>query len=108
MTKVLIVGDTHDDASFVANIHKVARLEQVDTIIQLGDFGFGFSDNMLASIAAWLDRDENHEWYWIDGNHDEHNYIEQEIIGDRYVGPPHRSLPRAHVLLPPWLYQDDR
>lgn len=80
MTKVLIVGDTHGDAQFVSNIHAAARAANVDTIVQLGDFGYNFDNNVLASIEAWLDRDENHQWYWLDGNHDHHDYIEQDIL----------------------------
>jgi predicted phosphodiesterase len=80
MSKLFIVGDTHADDSFVAYVHKEARSLGVDTIVQLGDFGYDFNRNMLASIEAWLNRDENHKWYWLDGNHDHHDYIEAVIL----------------------------
>lgn len=80
MTKVLIVGDTHADASFVSNIHRVAKEHEVSdrpitTIVQLGDFGFTFDANMMASISSWLKRNPKHRWYWVDGNHDQHDYL---------------------------------
>lgn len=82
MTKVLIVGDTHGDSKFVSNIHKNARSYEVDTIVQLGDFGYNFDRNLVASIAAWLSRDPEHKWYWLDGNHDHHDFIEQVILAN--------------------------
>lgn len=93
MSKVLIVGDTHGDASFVSNIHQVARMQNVDTIVQLGDFGYNFDRNVIASISAWLDRDEGHQWFWLDGNHDEHNYIEETILKGDFPGYP---VPHFH------------
>lgn len=76
MTKVAIIGDTHSDSSFVSAVHKQARTDEVTTIIQLGDFGFSFDRNMIESITAWLSRDDSHRWYWIDGNHDQHDYLD--------------------------------
>ena len=96
MTKVMIVGDTHADAQFVSNIHRCARDQDVDIIVQLGDFGYSFDRNMLESIKAWLDRDPNHQWYWLDGNHDQHDYIEQTILADGYVPYP---VPHFHERL---------
>lgn len=97
MTRVLIVGDTHSDASFVSNIHRVAKAlegteEAISTIVQLGDFGFTFDSNMLASIRAWLDRDENHRWYWIDGNHDHHDYLDNLVSLTGWTSPISMSL----------------
>ena len=80
MTKVLLVGDTHSDATFVAGIMGAAKKNEVEVVIQLGDFGFSFDRNMIASISAWLDRDESHQFYWIDGNHDQHDFIEEELL----------------------------
>ena len=72
--RVAIVGDTHADASFVANVIKLVKSHQepVNTIIQLGDFGYVFPRDFITSIAAWLKRDPKNVWIWLDGNHDEH------------------------------------
>lgn len=93
MTKVIIVGDTHGDAQFVSNIHQAARHEGVDTIVQLGDFGYNFDRNLLHSISSWLDRDEEHKWYWLDGNHDQHDFIEGVILKGDFPGYP---VPHFH------------
>lgn len=79
--RTFIVGDTHADPTFVSNVHKLAREKEVEAIVQLGDFGYGFSqhENVIASIKAWLDRDESHRWYWIDGNHDNHDKLTELV-----------------------------
>jgi predicted phosphodiesterase len=88
MTKILIVGDTHSDAQFVSNIHTEAKRFGVKTIVQLGDFGYNFDNNVIASIKAWLDRDPEHQWFWLDGNHDQHDFIEGVILQSDYPGYP--------------------
>lgn len=88
MTTVCIIGDTHADATFVANIHKAIKPDNVDVIVQLGDFGFTFPRDMMDSIYAWLDKEPGRLYYWLDGNHDEHNYIQDEIVGDQWKGSP--------------------
>lgn len=91
MTKVMIVGDTHGHDKTVSNINKAARIHDVDTIVQLGDFGYNFDPNLLASIRAWLDQDDGRKWYWLDGNHDHHEYIAESILpgADRSKPVPH-------------------
>ncbi len=77
MTKVLIVGDTHADDTFTANVLKAAKGNDVETVIQLGDFGFTWDKNQLDSITAWLKRDRTNKFYWLDGNHDQHDDIDE-------------------------------
>ncbi|NDB65692.1 MAG: metallophosphatase family protein, partial [Euryarchaeota archaeon] len=77
--KVLLVGDTHGDAKFISSINRLAKTQGARYVMQLGDFGYDFSPNVLASIRAWLDGDERRKWYWLDGNHDQHDYIRSEI-----------------------------
>lgn len=74
--KFIALGDTHADATFTANVLKAAKELDIHTVVQLGDFGFSFDKNQLASIGAWLDRDETNLFYWIDGNHDQHDYLD--------------------------------
>lgn len=81
--KTVLVGDTHGDAQFVANVNRFARDAGATTIVQLGDFGYNFDRNLLASIGAFLDRSEENRWYWLDGNHDHHDYIEDVILKDQ-------------------------
>jgi len=86
--KAVLVGDTHGDATFVANVNRFARDNEATTVVQLGDFGYNFDRNLLASIGAFLDRDEENRWYWLDGNHDHHDYIEQVILKDQPLDSP--------------------
>lgn len=87
MTAVALIGDTHSDGTFVASVHKQAKRDEVEVIVQLGDFGFTFDANMIASIAAWLEGDENRRWYWIDGNHDQHDYLEHLVEAEGRMNP---------------------
>jgi predicted phosphodiesterase len=86
--KVLLVGDSHGDAQFISSINKCAKTNGAHTIIQLGDFGFDFNQNVLASIRAWLDADERRRWLWIDGNHDHHDYIRADICKGKHPKKP--------------------
>lgn len=90
--KACIVGDTHGDDSFVAKIHKLIELDRdrysdptkgVQVVIQVGDFMLYHNTNMIRTICAWLDKDPTRKWFWLDGNHDHHDYI-REVILDGY------------------------
>ena len=88
MTTVLIFGDSHADGNFIRNILTEARSFNVTDVVQLGDFGYSLDSTMLAPIRAWLDEDEGRTFYWLDGNHDEHNYINDKIVqGNGYDKP---------------------
>ena len=39
------------------------------------DLGLPTLSNMQRSQIAWLDRDDEHRWYWVDGNHDNHEFL---------------------------------
>jgi predicted phosphodiesterase len=86
--KVLLVGDTHGDAQFISSINKCAKINGAQYVIQLGDFGFDFNPNVLTSIRAWLDADERRRWLWLDGNHDQHDYIRTEICKGKHPKKP--------------------
>lgn len=87
MTKVMLIGDTHSDAIFTANALKAAKLNDVTVVIQLGDFGYSWDANQLASITAWLLRDTSHRFYWLDGNHDQHDDIDAFMEGSPKDAP---------------------
>lgn len=90
--KVLLVGDTHGDPQFVSSVNRLAKTRGAHCIIQLGDFGFDFNKNVMASIKAWLDADERRRWLWIDGNHDQHDYIRTEICKGKHPKKPVRHF----------------
>lgn len=85
MTKVMFVGDSHGDASYMANTLKSARQLEVNTVIQLGDFSLSFDKGMIHSITAWLEQDENRKFYWIDGNHDHHDFLDELVDGPAHA-----------------------
>jgi predicted phosphodiesterase len=110
MTRAYLVGDTHSDASFVAGVMKAAKRSEppVNTIIQLGDFGYTFDRNVIASISAWLDRDPENRFYWIDGNHDQHDYLAELTTScghdepiSMYAFPFNRQMFHEHMFYVP-------
>ena len=99
--KVCIVGDTHGDDTFISRLHKMIELDRkrytdpndgVNTIIQLGDFSLFYNKNIIHSISSWLNKNESYRWYWIDGNHDNHDYIDQVILDNEFT----KDVPIAH------------
>jgi predicted phosphodiesterase len=75
MTKVLLYGDSHSDHMYTRSILTSARAWGAQVAIQLGDFGYTFDANMIVAIADWLAEDETRQFYWVDGNHDDHEYL---------------------------------
>lgn len=71
--RVLVVGDTHADTSFVLNRIDNALDLDCDAILQLGDFGIGFGYNFLDDVERSLIQAQL-KLYFIPGNHE--NYSE--------------------------------
>lgn len=86
--RVLLVGDTHGDRQFVSNVNRLAKTQRAQYVIQLGDFGYSFPEAVLTSIRTWLDADERRKWLWLDGNHDQHDYIRSEICKGKHPKKP--------------------
>lgn len=78
--RVLIVGDTHCDTRFAREVTKAARASGVQAIIQLGDFCLRLDDSFLSPWRNWLREDEDRSMFWLDGNHDDHGYIDDVIM----------------------------
>lgn len=73
--RILFIGDTHSDTKAPALAESYASMEKADAIFQLGDFGHGFgptADTFLKSVVASVDS-MGIPWYFIDGNHDNHD-----------------------------------
>jgi hypothetical protein len=76
--RALIVGDTHGDGAFVRSLAPLIAAANVDVVIQLGDFGWyprirrglAFAHDVQATIRA-----TGVPWAWIDGNHDDHEWL---------------------------------
>ncbi len=88
--KLLMVGDTHGNTRHMLNVIKIAKKEDCTYIVQLGDFGLWdhypegveFLDEVEASLEA-----NNLTLYWIGGNHENYDRIEQYINDDPSSGP---------------------
>lgn len=77
MRRFFVVGDTHGQKGLAHDISRVAAKHLCDSVIQLGDFGFGWrtgikgNDLWLTEVAEAAAFHGVH-WYFIDGNHDNH------------------------------------
>lgn len=87
MIRFMACGDTHGDGGWMSKlILEHAVKEDVDILVQLGDFGYS---GTRMSDLNFLDRtskklvDTNKKMYWIDGNHDN-----QHAIWDHYQPGP--------------------
>lgn len=78
MTRILFVGDTHNDLEFATRAAASARQHNAE-ILQLGDFGFLWPGNdqlqelsdMLVSFGVTL--------RCVDGNHDDHPRLRKHV-----------------------------
>lgn len=73
--RILFVGDTH--MNHHGSIHAANRwadLAKVDVILQVGDFGYTFSDDLLEAVAA-----APCPWWFIRGNHDDTDWLRAAI-----------------------------
>jgi len=86
--KILALGDSHCDAKYLDRAVRVASREGCDALLQLGDFGY-FEHlpegrkflQLLEFYLAQASRESGTDllFYWIDGNHDNH-----EMLWDKY------------------------
>lgn len=100
--KILALGDTHGDLGHVEFACRRARDEEIDLIVQVGDFGFLWRRSEdLPRLDALLARYDKRLW-WLDGNHE--NF---DLMGARGCDPSEsdvavdltdriRYLPRGH------------
>lgn len=94
--KVLLAGDSHGSERYVRNVCNFATTASVDTIVQLGDFGFRFEPSFLKAWKDWLNDSPDRKVYWLDGNHDNHDYIDEDITRVGTDEEVDMSAPIAH------------
>lgn len=80
MTEYLIVGDVHGDISFASKMTKLAASNDIDTIIQVGDFGIW--DHINEGVYFLDKLNENSElrgvrWVFVPGNHENYDRLEE-------------------------------
>jgi predicted phosphodiesterase len=79
-TGIVVAGDWHGDISWVSHALRMAKAEGIDTIVQVGDFGYWehekegvyYLDKMNENAAL---RGVN--IVWLDGNHENHTLLHQ-------------------------------
>jgi predicted phosphodiesterase len=104
----MLLGDTHRNLEVLAEAFKAARAAECEEIIQLGDFGFGWSwlaiDDRLSvcrfsAAASILSEKTSVRCSFIDGNHENFDRLFElglDERGRRQVAPGVYHLPRGH------------
>ena len=106
--RVLLLGDTHRNIDFMTEAFQAARAQECEQILQLGDFGFGWSwlklDERLSvckfsAVVAILSEKTGVACSFIDGNHENFDRLSELPLDDqgrREVAPGVFHLPRGH------------
>jgi len=106
--RILLVGDTHRNVTFLTEIFQTARREACEQIIQLGDFGFGWQwlsvgDGLeicrFSAVASILVEQTGIPLSFLDGNHENFDRLADHSLqadGTREVAPGVLHLPRGH------------
>jgi len=79
--RVLFVGDSHGNAEFIKRVFGYAEEKEVETIIQVGDFGwwprFPQGERFIHAVSSLASRMDI-PFYFIDGNHEDHHQLPHE------------------------------
>ena len=106
--RILLLGDTHRNARFLAVAFAAAERAGCERIIQLGDFGFGWQwlglgENLeickFSALASVMVERSGIELDFIDGNHENFDRLSSHPLradGTQEVAPGVRHLPRGH------------
>jgi len=79
MTRILFAGDVHGNLSHVRRLLAVAIRERCDRIVQLGDFGYWPHMSDFDDEVAELSAKAGIAWYWLDGNHENFDALEDAV-----------------------------
>jgi len=73
--KIALIGDVHGGRSASVSAIYAAKEEGAERIIFLGDFGYDFSSTFVGELAD-ASRDTGLIIDWIDGNHEDFDFLE--------------------------------
>lgn len=96
MTNVMLLGDTHGDVGFTNSAIVWAAENDVDRIVQVGDFGFWPRTNSGMKFLHRVGKKsvEMHvPLYFLDGNHDDHLVLAS--LRERHV--PEGNMPDGFI-----------
>jgi predicted phosphodiesterase len=108
--RLLLLGDTHRNATFLATAFEAAEREGCEQIIQLGDFGYGWQWLALgegleicrfSAVASVLVDRTGIGLCFIDGNHENFDRLAMQATapdGSQEVAPGVRHLARGQRL----------
>lgn len=94
-TAILVAGDCHGDVYHAAYIFQQALAQNVQAIVQVGDYGYW---EHMAGGEAFLDACSEMAvlnampFYWLDGNHENHTML-RALYGPG--GPRHSPTPEG-------------
>ncbi|MCP9272451.1 metallophosphoesterase family protein [Mycolicibacterium arenosum] len=93
---LMLAGDWHGNLPWAESVIRHAADRDVDTILQLGDFGYWTDDPATDEYLSTVDdllESSGIRLYWIDGNHEDHTRVDDWT--DAYRHPRVRYLPRG-------------
>jgi predicted phosphodiesterase len=93
MGKIMFVGDVHANRSYLIQTIQLARINGIHDIIQVGDLGWYPSYSQFPENVHIPD-DVN--FYWIDGNHEEHQAIQKGNLPSNMTYCPRGSSLEIH------------
>lgn len=101
--RLLVVGDTHANASWLTRMLDLAVKRHCDALVQVGDFGYfprqPWGTEFLKAASESVD-DYGVPVYWLDGNHDDFDSLKDVGAYDATemveVGPGVTYIPRGH------------
>lgn len=100
----LMAGDTHGDIFHVRFLFALAEVRRSDVIVQLGDFGYWEHDTergeRYLNGVADMSQKTGIPFFWIDGNHENHELLRLNYGPDESGFWPIRDglfyIPRGH------------
>ena len=106
MTSILLVGDTHGNPGVIKRVFEEAVEKGCVAIVQLGDFGFGWSIGEdgrcdFSYLTAAFAETTGIPFYFIDGNHENFDILYQLPLdenGHRPIMEGVTHLPRGSVI----------
>lgn len=102
----MLAGDWHGNLLFVQKLYgKLIKELEVDTVIQLGDFGYWEHKKegpLFLDGVSKVSQEYGVDTYWIDGNHENHEKLREDYIKDdpnRFVQIRDNlyHIPRGHT-----------
>ena len=96
-TVLMLAGDWHGNLPWAERVIEHAAAREVDTILQLGDFGYWVDDPQTDEYLSVIDQTAGSagiRLFWLDGNHEDHTRVADWVDTSRF--PNIRYLPRGH------------